>query len=291
MMAAVGVHSLAVKPSRFVLMGAALAAGCTFEGPAGAGIDAPDAPPDVDPGGRVVDDHLIGVWRFAEGGGMVARDTVQALRPGYMKKPMDLMIESATGYQWLGTDGLEIDGVAQIRSKMGRMDRPHMTPEVIASGAVTLELWVTPADIVQGTLAPGAIFSLGSGPSYCNVRITQVTDHFFGCARTAATVLGTERPLPTPAGTAKEAVQHLVLVADRTTRAFYVDGVAHPAPGADAAPMASWNDTFRITVGDEFPIGTGLWRGRIWFAAVYDRALTGDEVRRNRDAGHLCSSC
>lgn len=288
MMAAEGVHSLAVKPSRFVLMGAALAAGCTFEGPVGAGIDAPDAPPDVDTGGRVVDDHLIGVWRFAEGGGMVARDTVQVFRPGYMKKPMDLMIESATGYQWLGTDGILIDGPVQIRSKMGPADRPHMTPEVIASGAVTLELWVTPADVVQGVPVAGAIFSLSSGPANCSVRITQVGGLFLGCAKTAATMRGPELGIPSAPDSAKDTLQHLALVVGVGTRALYVDGVPHPA--TDIGPLAGWVENFRISIGDEIA-GGGPWLGRIWFAAVYDRALTDVEVRQNRDAGHLCSSC
>lgn len=276
-------------------MGAVLAAGCTFEAPGGTGpgIDAPDAPadtpPDVDTGGRVVDEHLIGLWRFAEGGGMVARDTVQALRPGYMKKPMDLIIESATGYQWIGTDGIEIDGLVQIRSKPGPMDRPHMAAEVNASGAVTLELWVTPANVVQGVPIPGVIFSLGSGPSNCSVRITQLGGLFLGCAKTSTTLRGPELGIPSAPGTAKDTLQHLALVAGGGTRSLYVDGVPYPALDPDLA-LTGWIENFRISLGDEI-MGGGPWRGRIWLAAVYDRALTDDEVRRNRDAGHLCSSC
>jgi hypothetical protein len=277
-----------VRIARFAVVGAALA-GCTFEPPANA---VPDSSPDVPPvngGGRVVDEHLIGMWRFAEGGGTTAGDTVTLVRPDYTKKPMDLTIESPTGYRWSGTEGLQIDAPVVIRSGPGMGNRPHMTAEVNASGAVTLELWVTPAEAMPAGM-PGAIFSLGSGPSNCNVRIQQAGSRFVGCARTVATPRGPEQTIPTPMDTAKAALQHVVLVADGATRTLHVDGMAHPAPAAELAPMMSWNDTFRISIGDE-AMGGGAWRGTLWFAAVYDRALTEAEVAKNRAAGHDCASC
>jgi len=283
-----------VRLTRFVVVGAALT-GCTFGAPDGVVIDAPpdvsvDAPPDVDTGGRVIDDHLIALWRFNEGTGTLVGDTARTFRPWYTKPPMDLVIESATGSQWIGTDGLQIDGNVTIRSRPGMGARPHMTPDVNGSGAVTLELWVTPADIVQGSPTPATLFSLGSGPSNCSVRITQTGSQYIGCAKTVATARGTEKTIPTPTGSAAAAVQHVVLVADGTTRAVYVDGVPYAAPAADVAPMAGWIENFRISIADE-AMGGGPWRGRFWFAAVYDRVLTPEEIRQNLAAGHLCSSC
>ena len=54
-----------VRIARFAVVGAL--AGCTFDAPNAAPDGAPDVPPSES--GRVVDDHLIAVWRFAEGSG------------------------------------------------------------------------------------------------------------------------------------------------------------------------------------------------------------------------------
>jgi hypothetical protein len=283
-----------------IVVGAALA-GCTFQGPGGAATDAStDSPPDtsggIDTGGRVVDEHLVAVWRFDDGD-MFVRDSVKRLRPTYTVTPLDLKIEAATGFQWV-PGGLQIDGPAAIRSELGA--RPHLASEVNTSGAVTLELWVTPADGAPAVAgpgfappppAPGTLFTFGAGPSNCNLRINQTDDKYQGCAKTTMTNRGPEKLIQTPAASAKKGtVQHLVLVADIATRAFYVDGVRHDAPGGDLAKLASWIDTFRITIGDEVMSGTP-WLGRIWFAAVYDRVLTPEEIKQNRAAGHDCSAC
>lgn len=274
-----------VRIVRFAVVGAL--AGCSFSAPGEAVPDgAPDVPLDE---GRVVDSHLIAAWRFAEGSGTLVGDTVKMLRPEYTQPAMDLTIGSPGGYQWIGTEGLQIDGPLQLRSAAGAGARPHMTAEVNASGAVTLELWVTPAQAMPGG-PPGAIFALGAGPANCSVRIQQSGSRFVGCARTAATLRGPEQPIPTPAGSSKTAVQHVVLVADGATRTLYVDGMPYAAPAGELGPMAGWNDTFRISIGDEIPNG-GAWRGTIWFAAVYDRALTEAEVAKNRAAGHDCWAC
>lgn len=273
-----------------IVVGAALA-GCTFQGPGGVAIDAStDTPDGADPSGRVVD-HLIALWRFDESSGAVIADTVKQLIPSFTKAPMDLTIGDPTMTRW--TQGsLQIDGPALIKTTA----RAHLAADVgptTATGpgshAVTLELWLTPASVTQG-MGPmrATVFSYGAGATYTNLRILQEGEHYVGNARTASMAKGTESPIKSDKDTAAAALQHVVLVADASTRAIYVDGTAYP--GAAPEALASWNDTFTISVGDD-SAGGAPWRGQIWLIAIYDRVLTPEEIEKNRSARFDCSSC
>lgn len=286
-----------MRLSRFVVVGLLFGApACKFElplDPVDAAAEArPDIlTPDTDTGGRVVDEHLIGLWRFADGAGAMVRDTVAALRPGYTRPPMDLTIETSAGVEWV-PGGLRIDQPAIIRSPMGAAARPHMTPDVLASGAITLEVWVTPANDQQGGGAAtnyAQVFALSPSASYCNIRLAQAGTRYFGSARTATATLGGEGPARSEEGAVSILPQQLVLVIDATTRRLYVDGVPADAAIHVGAPVG-WTDNYRIIVGNEVMVDRA-WSGTLWLAAVYDRALTPDEIARNRAAGYDCSAC
>jgi hypothetical protein len=258
--------------------------------------------PDADPtGGRVVDDSLIGVWRFADGADSLIRDTVRALRPGYAERPMDLSIESMAGWQWI-PGGLQLDGPIQIRTPADAASRPHLTRDVSGAPsdpgthAVTLELWVSPANDTQGSQGQtyASIFSVSPNPAYCNLRIVQAGTRYAAGVRTTGDARGADFPIASSSGIVRPGEPtHLVLVSDGTTRKLYVDGEGFDSPPPGRGAPANWTDYYRITLGNEndATLYPRPWAGQLWFAAVYDRALTEAEIRQNRDAGHDCTSC
>jgi hypothetical protein len=131
--------------------------------------------------------------------------------------------------------------------------------------------------------------------------IAQVGDRWQGRVLTSATDANGSPVIETPAGAVADlAPVHLVLVASPTERVLYVNGVVHRGEGAGIgalnapAPARRWFDYFPVSIGRERDAATQHgrpWLGTLWLAAIYDRALTEDEIQQNRAAGHDCPSC
>ncbi len=273
-------------------MTCAFALGCGFsvntttsDGP----ID--DLPPDIPIDESVstprVTTGLIGLWRFDEGSGAVVRD--RAIPPSGMT-PMDLTITPTTAISWVA-GGLDVVAKASIASS----DNPHAGRQINDADAMTIEVWLTPNDVTQGTGPADA-----GGPDFATVvtlsgsivsraaTIAQVGDHWIGRIRT--TIDGNGNPeIVTPAGTASTAVTHLVLVASPTSRGLFVNGVVSMSSPSGVGSL-DWDIHYPFRLSDE-AVYDRRWSGKIWLMAVYNRALNAAEVEQNRMAGHNCADC
>lgn len=292
-------------------------AACSFDSPAASGPgddappdgrpDVPDAPPDVPIGAGRVTAGLVAYWRFDEGGGAEARDSRSSLVGSPALPPIPLPISDPASVTWV-PGGLRLDWPVRV----GTSGPAHVSRDVLATGEVTLEAWVSPASTVQGAgTLPGGLpnyaLVLAVSPSYAyhNAMIAQVGDRWQGRVLTSATTSNALPVIEAPAGTVADTMPaHLVLVASATERVLYVNGTPYrAAPGttSDAglgplnapAPAQRWFDYFPISIGQERDTTTQKrpWLGTLWLAAIYSRALSADEVRTNFFASRDCPDC
>jgi hypothetical protein len=86
--------------------------------------------------------------------------------------------------------------------------------------------------------------------------------------------------LPSPNGKARKRKTHVVFTFDRTGKVrCYLDGkqAANRQFGGD---LSNWNDKLQLAIGDELT-GDRRWEGKLHFIAIYNRALSPEQVAVN----------
>jgi Concanavalin A-like lectin/glucanases superfamily len=226
--------------------------------------------------------NLIALFEFKEGDGNVAHDT-SGVRPA-----MDLQIQGG-GVTWLGGYGLAFDDGRAIASADGsqKLYQRIASPQT-GSQQYSIEAWVRTADIDQDGPARIASYSQGTGAS--NFSLGQAIYNYD--FRRRSTALGIDdRGMPgvvtaDEAQRLQESLQHVVVTYDlyHGTR-LYVNGEytgdRDPRP---AARLWNWDPSFRFVVGNETS-NNRQWKGQARMVAIYNRALTPDEIVQNYQAG------
>ena len=237
----------------------------------GGGIDTPpsiDAPID---GPTRTTVGLVALYAFDENGGVAVTDTAG------VTGPVDLAISDASKVTW--TPGaLSVDAPVIIASPKSVPNRISMACK--ATGAMTLEAWVTPALANQngasGQFARVVTMSVNAGGR--NFAIGQQGTAWAAEAMTANPGTNGQGEPILSAGTVATTPTQLVLTVDATSRQLFIDGqlVAGDALGGN---LAGWKDGYRLGFGAE-PSLNNPWRGSLSLVAVYDRVLSGDEITR-----------
>ncbi|MCA9002551.1 MAG: LamG domain-containing protein, partial [Planctomycetes bacterium] len=222
--------------------------------------------------------NLIAEYLFDEGAGSVVQD-----RSG-VTPALDLNIENTQAVTWL-PGGLAISSPTLL-STSGPASR--VSESVSASGEITVEAWLRPANLNQE--GPARLFGISNGPSLRNFTLGQglwggqPKDTFNMRLRTSSTDMDGMPLLTTDAGSATTGLQHLVYThfADGTSKLF-INGQLS-SENLLAGHMNNWDTSYRMAVAGE--IGTSRpWLGELYLLAIYDRALTETEIERNRAAG------
>jgi hypothetical protein len=163
-----------------------------------------------------------------------------------------------------------------------------LSQEVLTGQGVTLEAWVSPAAATEGTVAaPATIAGIDSSTVSRNISILQAGDQWLGRVRTNMTdpqwQNGGPDLLPAPSVVVAGVMTHVVLVADATTRALYVDGeLIASTPGE--APF-KWDGSYKMVLANDNNTLMRAWAGTYALVALYDRALGSDEIEANFIAG------
>jgi hypothetical protein len=111
-----------------------------------------------------------------------------------------------------------------------------------------------------------------------------VAARFEARLRTSSTNSNGQPSLLSPQDSAEANLQHLLYTRDSSGAArFYIDGVevsSENIPGT----MTNWNNGYRLVLGNE--IGENrAWFGTYHLVAIYERALSPEEVWVNFSAG------
>ncbi|MBC8163008.1 MAG: LamG domain-containing protein, partial [Roseiflexaceae bacterium] len=161
-----------------------------------------------------------------------------------------------------------------------------LTPAAKTSDAVTVEAWVTPADIKQYS---ARILTISPNATVRNLTLAQgvfnQSDSTIASLRLRTTTTpNSGQEVFSPSGSLQPTLTHLVctIAADGVVR-LYVNGVQVTQAQASGT-LDNWNASYPLILAGELTRGRG-WRGSYHLVALYDRALSAAEVGQNYAAG------
>ncbi|MFP4387954.1 MAG: LamG-like jellyroll fold domain-containing protein [Desulfococcaceae bacterium] len=144
---------------------------------------------------------------------------------------------------------------------------------------ITVEVDLSTADIDQS--GPARIFSYSQGASLRNFTLGQQEAALSFRLRTTGTDLnGIDPHLETPSVFRPGKRQHLVVTYGKGPQRLYVDGKIAAESELVSGGFSNWDEDHYLTVGNE-RTPNRPWRGVIYHAAVYARALSPGEAARN----------
>ncbi len=230
---------------------------------------------EADSGGRF-ENNLIAKWEFREGTGSTTADT-SGVQP---EIPLSLSGE----YSWLAGWGIRlVNGKAQG----GASGSSKLFDRIGGTGEYSVEAWVAPANVTQEN---AWIVGYAGGPDNRNLLLSQnlynylsftrssVTDDNNGGAPALATDDDAER--------AQATLQHVVATFDPVDgRKLYVNGeFTGDIDPTGGGLLNSWNESFAVVLGNN-TAGSTPWSGALRMVAIHNRAMTGEQVAQNYDAG------
>lgn len=172
--------------------------------------------------------------------------------------------------------------VVETPAKLFSALNTHLDLDCKIAGGVTLEIWAKPLvpDANTNTLF---VAGLSFNVQQRNIALLQAGTHWVGRVRTAQASDGSP-DLTSTSSVSTTSFSHIAIVADATQRTMYVDDSSQ-ATGI-AGTLNGWNESFAMALVDEYPHGN-MWTGTLALVALYNRALTREEVHQNFAAGPM----
>jgi hypothetical protein len=226
-------------------------------------------------GGNRYDTGVIAKWQFKEGVGTIADDT-SGVDPA-------LNLTLAGDASWVGGWGVSF-GPNGGEARGGAASR-KLYDSIKNTGEYSVELWAAPANVAQ---EDAYMASYSGGTAARNFTMGQHAYQYEMFARSSATDANGAPALLTrdTDRDAQASLQHVVLTYDAVNgRRLYVNGnYTGDVDSMKSGTLGNWDDTFVFLLGNETS-GNRKWQGTIRFAAVYNRALTQEQIQQNFAAG------
>ncbi|HLQ11916.1 MAG TPA: LamG domain-containing protein [Steroidobacteraceae bacterium] len=226
-------------------------------------------------GGNRYDTGVIAKWQFKEGMGTIADDT-SGVDPA-------LNLTLAGDTSWVGGWGVSF-GPNGGEARGGAASR-KLYDSIKNTGEFSVELWVAPANVTQ---EDAYMASYSGGTAARNFTMGQHAYQYEMFNRSSATDANGSPSLLTSDvdRDAQASLQHVVLTYDAVNgRRLYVNGnYTGDADPEKGGTLGNWDDTFVLLLGNETS-GNRKWQGTLRFAAVYNRALTQEQIQQNFAAG------
>ena len=239
--------------------------------------------------GQRTTDGLIVLYEFDEGDGNVVGDS----GPG---EPVDLLIEDPGQVVW-GDGFLTVEFPTIIQGDVA----PKLYSALAESNELTIEAWIRPALTDQS--GPARILAYSDPVSdLCNIMIGQDGGEYQSRLRTSTTgPKGRPRRLRTADAAVVGQLTSLVYVFDAASgmAAFYVDGekrsleLAGNFVDGDVGGNFNdpgnqhngWDETYTFGLANEDGGLNRAFLGDYHLLAIYDRALSVEEIERHFEAG------
>jgi len=236
-----------------------------------ASADAAQSSGDADTGERTRKGLLV-FYDFREETGTVVKD-----RSG-VGTPADLRIEHPQRVK-RSQGALEIRGHTVVRTSQ---PPTKMADAVDRSDEITIEAWLRPAQTDQS--GPARIVTLSKDPTHRNFTLGQDGDRYDVRLRTTKTSNNGIPSLSTPPGSLTRKLTHVVYTFDDSgTARIFLNGQQRARRKIGGKP-SNWNDGFRLGLANEMT-SDRPWQGELHLVAVYNRALSADQVKRHFAAG------
>jgi len=213
--------------------------------------------------------NLQALYAFNEGAGSIINDVsgVGAALP-----------LSITGDVVWTTTGIQLNNGVLVSS--GVADK--LITSLQASNEITIEAWLTPANISQS--GPARIVTLSADPYQRNFTLGQAADAYDTRLRTTSTNNNGIPSIRSAAGTATTAQTHVAYTRDAAGKAtLYVNGVEQ-LTSTIGGDLSNWNTGYRLAIGNELT-NDRPWQGEVNLVAIYNRALSAGEMSQNHIAG------
>jgi len=149
-----------------------------------------------------------------------------------------------------------------------------------ATNQFTVEALITNDNLEQA--GPARIVTLSKDTGSRNFTLGQSEDRFAVRLRTTGS---DDQGLPEQTTGHKTALpkrQHVLVTFGSGVLRLYINGRAHIVDGR-SGDLSNWGDDHHFVVGNENTMDR-QWLGQVELVAVYDRALSPDEVRQNVEA-------
>lgn len=226
-------------------------------------------------GANRYDSGIIAKWQFKEGTGSTVYDT-SGVDPA-----LNLALSGDTS--WVGGWGVSFG--ANGGAARGGAASAKLYNLIKSGGEYSLELWAAPANVTQ---QDAYMASYSGGTTSRNFTLGQHAMDYEMLARSSASDANGGPALLTADANmiAQASLQHLVLTYDPVNgRRLYVNGnFSGDVDPTKGGTVGNWDNSFIFLLGNETS-GDRKWQGVIRFAAVYNHALTAEQVQQNFAAG------
>ncbi|MEM8861660.1 MAG: FG-GAP-like repeat-containing protein [Chloroflexota bacterium] len=219
-------------------------------------------------------------YTFEAGSGNIIQDV-----SGF-GSPYNLLIDSGE-QEWIDGGGLDILSASRIEAESAAT---KLISTIKASQSLTLEVWITPANIEQD--GPARIVTLSGNSSTRNLTLgqglfgNQPSDLFDIRLRTTDPNVNDDgQPsMSTSAGSATTNLTHLVYVRhDDGTAQLYINGQL-TASDTIAGSLDNWDDGYRLGIGNEFGADRP-WLGTFHELSIHACPFTPEDVSEGFSIG------
>jgi hypothetical protein len=200
---------------------------------------------------------------------------------GFLLWPFDFDIYRKNDARWIkssrGIEFLENGQAVSNSPTQGFFD--HM----VGGSGLTLVLWLDTGDQYQ--FGPARIFSYSMDPKLRNFTIGQSSDQLVIRLRTTETTLnGTNPHLIVDSAFDNLSLQHVVITYDFSEQKVYINGEQRTRSEILKGDFSNWDPACKLVIGNEVT-GNRPWKGKLYYAAVFNRPLTENEIRQNYLSG------
>jgi VanZ family protein len=197
--------------------------------------------------------------------------------------PFDLSLPKRNNVRWLGTsNGIEFLQEGQVIS---RSPIERLCGRLLMGTGFTLEVWAAANSPDQ--TGPARIVSYSSDPGTRNFTLGQSNKKLIMRLRTTQTDLNGVRPhVEVEDVFGFVGPQHIVVAYDFSGQSIFVNGEIRLRRKIPGGTFANWNPSYHLVLGNE-ATGGRAWNGKIFYVAIYDRALSKQEIHKSYLAGSI----
>ncbi len=222
-------------------------------------------------GSRAVE-GLLALYDFGSNEGSVVKD-VSGVEPA-----LDLQIANNKAVKW-GKESLEVRGQTMIKS----IKVPtKITKTVKGTGQLTVEAWIQPANLKQG--GPARILTISKDISNRNFTLGQDGNKYDLRLRTSNVSLNGLPSLASPVKSVSTELTHLTYTREPSGKARLYLNARQVAEKNIPGDLKDWDGNYRLALGNEFS-NNRAWQGSYHLVAIYGRALSSQDVKKNFEAG------
>jgi Concanavalin A-like lectin/glucanases superfamily/VanZ like family len=195
--------------------------------------------------------------------------------------PFDFFSIIRNDARWLeNSKGVEFLETGQAVSNSATQE---FFDRLVKGRGLTLEMWLQTEDIYQS--GPARILSYSKDLVLRNFTVGQSKDELVVRIRTTKTSLNGMNPhLIVDDIFNQKGLLHMVIVYDFLEQKVYINGEQRAQSNILKGDFSNWDPSCRLAIGNEVT-GNRPWKGKMYYAAVFDRALTEHEIRQNYFSG------